>query len=116
MGRNAIEIKTTQYINTDDVEKLTGKHWGDFEFAQMAENDAYQVLCCSDWSLEELYEELEWEIGEEGMNPEEFEDEKEYEGRRRNCRAIRLKNQIELVEILRKDYGIRDSILIWVSW
>ena len=38
-----IEIKTARYITCDDVEKLTGKHWGDFEFAQMAENDAYQV-------------------------------------------------------------------------
>ena len=47
-----IEIKTARYINTNDVEKLTGKHWGDFEFAQMAENDAYQVLCCADWYLE----------------------------------------------------------------
>ena len=111
-----IEIKTARYITCDDVEKLTGKHWGDFEFAQMAENDAYQVLCCSDWYLEELYEDLEWETGKEGMKPEDFEDEEEYKLRRRYCRAVRLKNQIELVEILRNDYGIRDSILIWVSW
>ena len=67
-------------------------------------------------SPEDLYEELEWETGKEGMNPEDFEDEEEYEWRRRHCRAVRLKNQIELVEILRKDYGIRDSILIWISW
>ena len=79
-------------------------------------NDAYQVLCCADWYLEELYEDLEWESGKEGMNPEDFEDKEEYEWRRRHCRAVRLKNQIELVEILRKDYGIRDSILIWISW
>ena len=111
-----IEIKTARYINTDDVEKLTGKHWSDFEFAQMAENDAYQVMSCSDSYLEELYEDLEWETGKEGMNPEDFEDEEEYEWRRRHCRAVRLKNQIELVEILRKDYGIRNSILIWISW
>ena len=111
-----VEIKTARYINTDDVEKLTGKHWGDFEFAQMAENDAYQVLYCSDGDLEELYEDLEWETGKEGMSPEDFEDEEEYEWRRRHCRVVRLKNQIELVEILRKDYGIRDSILIWIGW
>ena len=111
-----IEIKTARYIDGRDVEKLTGKHWGEFEFAQMAENDAYQVLYCADGDLEELYEELEWETGKEGMNPEDFEDEEEYEWRHRHCRAARLKNQIELVEILRKDYGIRDSILIWISW
>ena len=116
MDRGTIEIKTTQYINTNDLEKLTGKHWGDFEFAQMAENDAYQILCCDDWYLEELHEDLEDEISSNGMSPEDFEDEEEYHWRRRHCRAVRLKNQIELVEILRKDYGIRDSILIWISW
>ena len=111
-----IELKTVSYINTDDVAKMTGKYWGDFEFAQMAENDSYQTLCCADWYLKELYEDLEWESSKEGMNPEDFEDEEEYEWHRRHCRAVRLKNQIELVEILRKDYGIRDSILIWISW
>ena len=74
MDRGTIEIKTARYINTDDVEKLTGKHWGDFEFAQMAANDAYQVMSCSDDYLEELYEDLEWETGKEGMTPEDFED------------------------------------------
>lgn len=116
MDRGIIEIKTARYITCDDVEKLTGKRWGDFEFAQMAENDAYQVLGCSDGDLEELYEDLEWETGKEGMTAEDWEDEEEYNWHRRHCRAVRLKNQIELVEILRKDYGIRDSILIWISW
>ena len=98
-----IEIKTARYITCDDVKELTGKHWSDFEFAQMAENDAYQILCCSDWYLEELYETLEWELGKESVNGH-------------TSRSIRIKNQIELVEILRKNYGIRDSILIWISW
>lgn len=112
-----IEIKTARYINTDDVEKLTGKHWGDFEFAQMAENDSYTILCLEDWYLEELYEEYEDEVHSEGeLSVADFEDEDDFNRHRRNCRAVRLKNQIELVEILRKDYGICDSILIWISW
>lgn len=111
-----VELKSVHYITCNDVEELTGTHWNEFEFAQMAENDAYQTLCCADWYLEELYEDLEWESGKEGMNPEDFEDEEGYEWRRRHCRAVRLKNQIELVEILRKDYDIHDSILIWISW
>lgn len=111
-----IEIKTARYINTDDVEKLTGKYWGDFEFAQMTENDAYQVMSCSDSYLEELYEDFACEIGKEGVNPKDWEDEEGCDLHNRHCRAARLKNQIELVEILRKDYGIRDSILIWISW
>lgn len=100
-----IELKTMIYITSDDVEKLTGKHWSDFEFAQTAENDSYQVLCCTDWDLEELYEKLKWESSKEGIDWED-----------QNCRAVRLKNQIELIEILRKDYGIRGSVLIWISW
>lgn len=108
-----IEIKTARYINTDDVEKLTGKYWGFFEFAHMAENDTYQILDCSDWYLEELYEEfedIEYEIDfdENDKNVSPY--------RKRDCYAYCLKNQIELIEILRKDYGIRDSILIWISW
>lgn len=108
-----IKLKTMTYITSDDVEKLTGKHWSYFEFADMAENDSYRVLCCADWYLEELYEDLKWESSKEGMSPEDWEDKEDCI---LHCHAIRLKNQIELVEILRKEYGIRDSILIWISW
>ena len=112
-----IEIKTVQYINTDDVEKLTGKRWGDFEFAQRAENGSYQPIDCDDGSLEDLYENKAYEDDMEShLVPEVFEDLEDYEYHRRYCRATRLKNQIELVEILRNIYGIRDTILIWISW
>jgi hypothetical protein len=106
-----VKLKTAYYITTDDVEELTGIRWDLFEFAQMAENDSYQILNCSDWYLEELYEDLEREFGNE-----KFENKEEPEWQRRYRRSNRLKNQIELIEILRKDYGIRDSILIWISW
>lgn len=108
-----IEIKTARYINTNDVEKLTGKNWNFFEFAQTVENDAYHVLDCSDWYLEELYEEFE-NIKDEIDFDENDKNVSRY--RKRDCYAYRLKNQIELVEILRKDYGIRDYILIYVCW
>lgn len=112
-----IKLKNIPYITCDDVKELTGKHWGDFEFAQMAENDSYQILCCSDWYLEELYEDLEDEMKSEGeLTIADFEDEDDFNWHRRNCRAVRLKNQINLVEILRKQYGCRDTVLIWVSW
>ena len=112
-----VTLKTAYYINTDDVKELTGEHWGDFEFAQMAENDSYQTLCCSDWYLEELYEDLEDEMKSEGaLTIADFDDEDDFNWHRRNCRAVRLKNQINLVEILRKQYGCRDTVLIWVSW
>lgn len=91
-------IKSINYIDTDDIRELTGKHWTHFEFAQMAENDSYVRLDCSDAGLEELYEDQEWEAGKCGGRYE------------------RITNQIKLVEILRKQYGFMFEILVWVSW
>ena len=108
-----IKIKQANYITCDDVTELTGVPWCEFEFAHMAENDSYQILCCDDAYLEELYEDFEdckWEL-------EEYEDDLPNSPYlRRNIYANRIRNQIKLVEILRKTYGIRDSILVWVSW
>ena len=91
-----VTLKTTQYITYDDVEKLTGIHWSKFEFAQMAENDSFQFLNCSEEYLKELYEDLE---NEEGTRHSTY-----------------IKNQIKLIEILRKDFNCHSSILIWISW
>ena len=105
-----VELKSVHYITCNDVEELTGKHWNEFEFAQMAENDAYQILCCADWYLEELYEEFEDTKDE----LEDFDEDNCWA--RRDCYPNRIRNQINLVEILRKQYGCRDTVLIWVSW
>lgn len=105
-----VELKSVLYITCNDVEELTGVHWNEFEFAEMAENDSYQILCCADWYLEELYEEFE------DVKDELDEIDVDSAWSRRNCYPMRLKNQINLVEILRKQYGCRDTILIWVSW
>ena len=91
-------IKSINYIDADDIRELTGKHWSDFEFAQMAENNSYVRLDCSDAGLEELYEDQEWEAGKCGGRYE------------------RITNQIKLVEILRKQFGFMFEILVWVSW
>lgn len=91
-----VTLKTIQYITCDDVEKLTGIHCSEFEFAQMAANDSYQVLDCDEEYLKELYEELE------------DEEDTEY--------GTRIKNQIKLIEILRKDFDCHSSILIWICW
>ena len=105
-----VELKTVHYITCDDVKELTGIHWNEFEFAEMAENDSYQILNCSDWYLEELYEEFE------DVKDELDEIDMDNQWARRHCYPMRLKNQINLVEILRKQYGCRDTVLIWVSW
>ena len=113
-----VKLKSIPYITCDDVEQLTGAHWGDFEFAQLAEDGSYQILCCADWYLEELYEDFEYENAKEGdITAKDYDgDEEEYSWHRKHCRAVRLKNQIDLVEILRKQYGCRDTVLVYVSW
>lgn len=114
----AVRLKSITYIDTEDVDQLIAPaHWNDCEFAQMTENDSYARLDCSDAGLEELYESLDWEVrkGNE-PRPEDYDDPKEYEWKAKHCYATRLRNQIVLVERLRKEYGIRYEILVWVSW
>ena len=93
-----MQIKSINYIDADDIRELTGKHWSAFEFPQMAENDSYVRLDCSDAGLEDLYEEQAWLKDKESGTYE------------------RLTNQIQLVEILRKQYGFMSEILVWISW
>lgn len=107
-------IKSINYINTDDVYELTGKHWSHFEFAQMAENGSYVRLDCSDAGLEDLYESIAWESGKYSISPEELPENPEEEYG--DCYLTRLMNQAKLVEILRKQYGFMFEILVWVSW
>lgn len=111
-----IQLKTIHYIDTDDVEAIVGRNWNECEFAEMAENDSYTRLDCSDGALEELYADLEWEI-RKGNEPkrEWFENEHEFQWKFRRCRANRLRNQIKLVEELRAQ-GVRSEILIWICW
>lgn len=110
-----IKLKTEYTINCEDIKELTGKHWSDFEFAQMAENDSYQILPLSDWYVEDLAADIEDELRSEGENlADDYDDYEAY--RRSHSRLTRLKNQYELVNILRKDYGLREQVLIFVSW
>lgn len=108
-----ITIKSVNYITTEDVEKLTGKHWGDFQFAQMAENDSYQILDCSDNRFEDLKDDFE---DAEEPSVEDYEDEEEYNWYKSRCHYARLRNEINLIEILRNEYNIHDTILVWISW
>lgn len=110
-----IKLKTVYTINCDDVKELTGAHWHDFEFSEMAENDSYQILPLDDAYVEELAEDIEDELRSEG---ERFVDDyDDFEAwRRSHSRLTKLKNQYELVNILRKDYGLRDQVLVFISW
>lgn len=107
-------IKTKHYIDTDDVHELTGKHWSQFEFAKMAENNSYRILDCSDSGLEDLYESIAWETGKYSITSEELPDDPEEKFG--NCYLTRLINQARLIEILRKQHGLMFEILAYVSW
>ena len=109
-----MQIKSINYIDTDDIRELTGKHWSNFEFAQLASNDSYARLDCSDSGLEDLYESIAWESGKYSISPEELPENPEEEFG--DCYLTRLMNQAKLVEILRKQYGFMFEILVWVSW
>ena len=93
-----ITIQNMPYITSEDAETLVGVHFSKFEFTQMAENGSFVRLDCSDAGLEELYEDQEWEAGKCGGRYE------------------RITNQIKLVEILRKQYGLMYEILVYVAW
>ena len=109
-----IKIERYPVINCEDVEKLTGKHWGDFEFAQMAENGSYHMVRCSDEALQELEFDIKWARREE---PEYDEDDEEIlQYLKRSTPLARYQNQKQLIEILRNEYGITDGILIHVDW
>lgn len=77
----AVRLKSITYIDTEDVDQLIAPaHWNDCEFAQMAENDSYARLDCSDYGLEELYEYLDWEVRKgNDPRPEDYDDPEEYE-------------------------------------
>ncbi len=109
-----IKLKSITYIDTDDIQTLIGKHWTHCAFAEMAENDSYSRLDCSDVGLEELYESIAWEAGKRSVRVEDLpEDAEAVYG---DCYLTRLMNQAKLVEILRKQYGVRFEILVWVCW
>lgn len=92
-----LEVKTEYVIDIEDVEKEFKTHMSEYEFTQMAENGSYVPLNCDDASLEELYEDLEWEAG------------------KGSGRYQRIKNQIQLVEYMRK-LGYRSMVLVSVYW
>lgn len=109
-----IKLKSITYIDTDDIQTLIGRSWSDCEFAQTVANDSYARLDCSDAGLEELYESIAWEAGKRSLRVEDLPEDPNAEFG--NCYLTRLMNQTKLVEILRKQYGVRFEILVWVCW
>ena len=110
-----IKLKTEYTINCDDIKELTGAHWSDFMFTEMAKNDSYQILPLDDAYVEELAEDIEYELRSERERfIDDYDDFEAY--RRSHSRLTKLKNQYELVNILRKEYGLREQVLVLISW
>ena len=99
-------VQTRLFINYDDLCELVGdtKHRLDtFYFTTEVRNDSYVSLDLSDWRLNDLAEDLEMDYAHNysyyGSNwHEQFE------------------NSIKLINILREEYGIKTSVLTYISW
>ena len=103
-------IKQINYINMTDAEKLVGCHWTEFEFTQMAGNGDYIYVGLDDYDMEEIAESIAWEMGKWGISSDS--DIASCD----NAYLKRLVNQEKLMKILYYDYGVRDGILVHVSW
>lgn len=103
-------IKQINYMNMTDAEKLVGCRWTEFEFTQMSENDSYIYLSLDDDDMEEIAEDIAWEKGKWGipLDSDLADCDNNY--------LKRLVNQEKLMKILYYDYGVRDGILVHVSW
>ena len=87
------ETKITTTIN--QIESLMQKHFSEFEFTQMVENDSYVSLPLDDIAIQELKEDIEWKEG-------------------KDCKRYkRLLNQLNLVTTLR-EMGYKDEILLFL--
>lgn len=113
-----VRLKCAFYITCDDVKELTGQHWSDFMFSNGAENNSYVSLSCDDATLEDLYEELGDEMWSRNLEDEDLELFKKDRNSVSNDyhTAFRLANEIDLIETIRHIYGVRDSLLVYISW
>ena len=100
-------VKSYKFIEFDDLCELIGVKNGlrSFCFPEEQGNDTFVPIYCDDYSLEELYNEL-------NINDNDILYTKYY---KKNWRE-RYKNEIKLIETLRENYGIRDTVLTYISW
>ena len=104
------------YMPTIDCHDLTeelGIHWSDFEFSQMAENGSYVTLQCDDDDIDEIVEEIEWELGKESKTMEDVETDAVKSSS--NNYLKRLVNQYKLMKYLREEYKFT-MVLIQIYW
>ena len=99
-------VKPIKFIELDDLCELIGIPYSCSPFLSTTNsaNDNYVSIDCSDYYLEEL---------EDNFNDDEAMVMREMYGSRWR---EKYNNEIKLIKILRDTYGIRDTVLTYVSW
>ncbi len=99
-------VKPIKFIELDDLCELIGIPYSCSPFLSTTNsaNDNYVSIDCSDYYLEEL---------EDNFNDDETMIMREMYGSRWR---EKYNNEIKLIKILRNTYGIRDTVLTYVSW
>lgn len=100
-------VKSYKFIEFDDLCELVGVKNGLRSFCFPVEhgNDTFVPIHCDDYSLEQLYDDLDTNDDSSYMS--------DYYGKNWH---ERYENEIKLIEILRHAYGIRDTVLTYISW
>lgn len=104
-----MKIKTVNVVDCHDLDEAIGVHWSDCEFAQMAENGSYVDLDCDDDEIEEIVEDIQWQLGKESLTTM---DEVHLSS---NSYLKRLYNQYKVMKYFRDEHKLT-SILINIYW
>lgn len=99
-------VQAYKFIEFDDLCELVGLTFSQgirqFTFACNSPNDSYAVIDCSDYGYQDKCEDLAYHEDYPHHNSESL--------------ISKIKNDIKLIEILRNQYGIRDTVLTYISW
>ena len=94
-----LKINTMKYINMSDICKHTQKSIYEYQFTEEVLPGEYIFFDTNDWKYENLRFNVEVLFGDKCNNKEFY----------------RMKNDFELMKILRKDYGISEGIFIYMN-
>ena len=95
-------VKSYKFIKFDDLCELIGLTFSEGLSYYATSNDSYVAIDCSDYGYQNKYEDLAY-----------YED---YPHHNSEHLISKIKNDIKLIEILRNTYGIRDTVLTYISW
>lgn len=103
-----MKIETVNMVDCHGLDEAVGVHWSDCEFAQMAENGSYVNLACDNDDIEEIIEDIEWQLGKESLIMDEVH-------LSSNPYLKRIYNQYKVMKYFRDEHKLT-SILIHIHW